>query len=131
MGRDTKLTKELQSKIIEFIRAGTYNETACLACGLGESTFYAWLDRGEKETRGIYRDFLEAVKKAKGEAEARNLMIIQKAGDTNWQAAAWYLERVYPDKYGRRDRVQADLKHDGQIKIVLEEVDGRSEGQDH
>ena len=28
-----------------------------------------------------------------------------KAADRNWQAAAWMLERKYPDEFGRRARV--------------------------
>jgi hypothetical protein len=30
------------------------------------------------------------------------LAIIAQAGRKSWQARAWMLERMYPDRYGRR-----------------------------
>ena len=39
-------------------------------------------------------------------------------GKPTWQAAAWYLERKHPDRWGRRERV--DLKHSGQFKQKVE-----------
>ena len=41
----------------------------------------------------------------------RNVALIQKAAKDNWQAAAWYLERRYPEDYGRRE--QHKLEHTG------------------
>ena len=49
-----------------------------------------------------FREFREAVERARAEAVARNVALVQKAADDSWQAAAWWLERSRPDQYGRR-----------------------------
>ena len=38
------------------------------------------------------------------EAQNRNVVLIQKAAQTNWQASAWYLERSDPTNWGKRER---------------------------
>ncbi len=104
MGRKTKLTPEVQKRICEIIRAGNFAATAASVVGIDESTFYRWMSEGEKATRGQYREFRNAVKKASAEAEQKNVKYIQSAAPKNWQAAAWWLERRNPDTWGRKDR---------------------------
>jgi hypothetical protein len=55
------------------------------------------------------------VNKAVAESESRDLATILKAAQSQWQAAAWRLERRFPEKYGRNDRLKVDAKieHDG------------------
>lgn len=128
-GRPTKFTPERRNQIISLIKAGNYLDTACQASGVTYSAFREWMKRGELEYERImeantskpkkseqeFLDFFEAVQKAEATAEARNLTIINKAAEKNWQAAAWYLERRAPDRWGRRDRVQAELNHTGKV----------------
>jgi hypothetical protein len=72
--------------------------------------------RGKKP----YAAFSAAVEKALAEAESRDLATILKASAKNWTAAAWRLERRYPERYGRFDRVKVDAKieHDGASLIA-------------
>lgn len=78
-GRQSKLTLTVQNDIIKGIRAGlTYEQAAALA-GVGESTFYLWKSKGEKQHSGRYVEFLEALKKANVEARAIHLQRIHKA----------------------------------------------------
>lgn len=51
--------------------------------------------------------------RAKAAAEIKALTTIQQAMPDNWQAAGWYLERTYPDRYGRRERVNLSGANDG------------------
>lgn len=127
-GRPTKFTPERREKIIQLIKAGNYLETATQAAGIDYSTFRNWMNRGEdalqRQSDGDkltkvekeFVDFVEHIQKAEAEAEARNLMIINKAASDSWQAAAWYLERKHHDRWGRKDRVQADVNHSGEVK---------------
>ena len=117
-GRRTKLTPEVQEKVVSAIRAGNYANVAAEYAGIGERTFYRWLQRGQAAKRGIYRQFWQAVKKAEREAEVRAVAIIQKHMEDNWQAAMTYLERKFPDRWGRRDRLRVDLNP----KEALEEL---------
>jgi hypothetical protein len=112
-GRKTKLTKERQDKICELLRAGNYFDAACGAVGITPQTGYNWLKRGNDAKSGIYFDFFEAVKKAEAEAEAATVVIIRKAALDTWQAAAWWLERRFPGKWGKQIR---DIKHSGKVE---------------
>lgn len=90
---------------------------AAAYAGIGQSTLYEWVNRGRAEATRLADDpkakpdpkeapFLELadmVEKARGEAWVRNLMLIQRAArDGTWQAAAWFMERSAPDRWGRR-----------------------------
>lgn len=117
MGRKTKLTKDIQEKLVSAIAHGNYHEVACFLVGIGSSTFYSWMKKGEEEnSKRIYRDFVEAIKKAEAIAEAQRLQVISKASHENWQAAAWYLERRYPDRWGRRKH---ELEHKGELDLNI------------
>ncbi len=108
-GQPTKLTLAVQKRIVELVKAGNYYETACKASGIGETTFYRWKARGEKETSGIYREFWEAIQKATSDAEAHHLENISLAADSGaWQASAWYLERKNHERWRRREKNQIE-----------------------
>lgn len=113
MGRKSKLTPELQEKILFTIRLGNYTKTACLSVGITEASYYSWLAQGEKAKVGKYFEFLEAVKKAEAEGEAHLVGMVVSAGPTNWQAAMTILERKYPDRWGRKDRRDVDITSGG------------------
>lgn len=100
-GRPSKLTPRVQEKIITAIRAGNYAQVAAVYAGIGESTFYRWMDQGERAKAGRYRRFWQAVKEAEGEAEVRAVAIIQRKMPEDWRAAMSYLERQHPKRWGR------------------------------
>lgn len=106
-GRKTKLTKELTDEIVKRIRAGNYIKVACQAVGISHTAYFDWIKKGEE---GIepYDEFLYAVKKAEGEAHVNYVAIIASQAPTQWQAAAWWLERKFPDKWGRKEKIEID-----------------------
>lgn len=129
-GRKSRLSKEVQEQLTNFISRGHFETMACAACGIPESTYFRWKELGEDhlEQRGDrrvlvrakspYREFREAVEKAKAQARMIHLENIRSAafdtvrdGDKtkivskNWTASAWYLERTAPEMFGRRDTV--------------------------
>ena len=125
-GRPTKLNFDTHNKIISAIRAGNYIETAAAYAGINKSTLYDWLKRGEREKQRVaqnprykirksekpYVEFSNAVEKALAEAEVRDVAIIAKAAEEQWQAAAWRLERKFPDRWGRK---RLDIEHSGSV----------------
>ena len=57
----------------------------------------------------------------------RRLARIEKvAEEGNWQADAWVLERKYPDKFGRRDRINVNLDPNKPVEVNLEWADGQA-----
>lgn len=139
-GRPTKLTPEVQREVCAAIAAGNYIEPSAMRAGIDKVTLYNWLRKAGNEinrvNRGIakgrnckitaklqpYVDFLHAVKKAEAEAEARDVAIISKAALTQWQAAAWRLERKHYRRWGRRQNLEIDTtkkKVDKVQRIVM------------
>ncbi len=118
-GRPSKLTFEVEKRLVEAVRAGNSREAAAKAAGISEATFYSWLSRGRKAKRGRFLEFLEAIKKAEGEAEQKAVGRIVEAGQKHWQAAAWWLERKYPKRWARTDRHEVTGKDGGKLSIEL------------
>ncbi|MBW2636985.1 MAG: hypothetical protein JRC86_05605 [Deltaproteobacteria bacterium] len=130
-GRPTKLTQAVQKKIVDAIRMGNYIETAAAYAGVNKVTLYDWLRRGQREKDRVAKnprakirvkerpfvEFSNAVEKALAEAEMRDVAIIGEAAEKQWQAAAWRLERKFPARWGRRDRLQAEIEHSGKMEI--------------
>jgi hypothetical protein len=105
-GRRSKYTPETVDKLTQAIRLGATYKLACDYAGISQETFSQWMN-GKPE-------FSEAVKDAEGEGAVKLLAVIERAangvkGDNGeyiltpvWQAAAWKLERRYPQMYGKQ-----------------------------
>lgn len=105
-GRPTKFSQEIASKIVALIEAGNYIETAASAAGIHKETLYAWLRKGADQSKGEYKNFSDAVYRAVGLAEARDVTTIGKAAIEDWRAAAWRLERRNAKRWGRKDHLE-------------------------
>lgn len=120
----SKLTPEAQRRIYQAIRAGNYKEVACQFAGISGTTLRNWVNKGrQSEAKGndncVYYHFLKGLEEAEAEAEVRNVAIVQRAAEKQWQASAWMLERRHPDRWSRND------KHRLEVKAEVE-VDDRS-----
>lgn len=111
-GRKTVLKPEVSDRILQMLRAGNYVDVACRAAGIGQSTFYDWLARGDREGKAPadapFREFREHVDQARAEGEARNVAVIAKAATRDWKAAAFLLERQYPERWARASMRQEE-----------------------
>ena len=116
VSRPTKLSAEVQEQICNMIRAGNDQETAARIANVHPGTFYRWM----QDERPAYREFREAVEKAHAQAEAGNVTIIVKAAERTWQAAAWWLERRYAPRWGRRERHEISGPDSGPVRLNLE-----------
>jgi hypothetical protein len=113
-GRPTKLSPEVTKMISDAIRAGNYIEVAAAYANIDKATFYDWLKKGQRlkvklakkpdylidEEEQAFIDFSNATKKALADAEVRDVILIGEAAKRSWQAAAWRLERKFPEKWG-------------------------------
>ena len=116
MARPTKLTTEIEERIVAAIRAGNYAGPSARSAGISEATFYRWMARGEKAKSGIHRDFHEAVKRAEADAEVHAVAVIRReiaGGD--WRAAATFLEHRFGDRWRRREAID----HEGTQRLVV------------
>jgi transposase len=93
-GRKSKYTPQTVAKIVQAIELGA---TYALAAGYAGITF---------ETLNVWRKtksgFSEALQEAEGKAAITWLAKIEReASNGDWRAAAWKLERRYPQDYGK------------------------------
>jgi transposase len=110
MGRPTALTPQTQERILSLLRLGNYIDVACKAAGIHKDTFYEWMKRGRsgKAADERHAAFAVEVDSALAQAEARDVQTILMASQATWQAAAWRLERRFPERWSRSDRVRVD-----------------------
>lgn len=92
-----RYVKDVTEKLIQAIELGAIHEHACNYAGISTTTFNKW----RKEKPGFEQLMVEA----EGRAAIKWLAKIEKeASRGTWQAAAWKLERRYPEVYGRTYR---------------------------
>lgn len=110
----SKLTPQLQEEFCKAIENGASILGACGHVGITEKTYYNWIHRAEEaKTRTKYVKFKECVETAKEKALFNFEQVIVSASMEHWQAAAWMLERRYPNMYGKREKIEADVTHKG------------------
>lgn len=120
MAPPTKLTPELQQKICEFVKAGSYPEASIVAAGVSPRTARRWLERGDKARSGPYHDLVLAMARAHAIAKVAKVAVVSKAANAgDWRASAWWLERTDPEHYGRHDQldVKGEVRHEGGIEF--------------
>ena len=126
-----KLTEKQIEALCKNIEAGVPFIHSALAAGIAENTFFYWkkeamklneelqdnhekmddiIKNGTKKEK-ILLKFLNGIKKAEANAILRNVVIINKAAQTSWQAGAWWLERRYPEQFGRRLQMEGNIEH--------------------
>ncbi len=145
IGRKSLLTPELQEEICQYLKEGHYQVTAIDLVGIAESTYYHWLQQGEEasikyengeeltEKETIYMEFLESIKKAIAFSIRRDVAHIDKAGEKDWKARAWKLERMKPALFSLKENVnrQETINHNVHItedvNVKVELSDERAE----
>ena len=103
-----KLNSEITKNICENIKNGIPFKYACKICGVSKSTFYNWHNKGKKANDGLFKEFYDEVEEAKAVAIALRLKRIYKAGEKNWKADAWWLERVF-DEFNPKKKFEGEM----------------------
>jgi hypothetical protein len=122
-----KATARTIKIIMETIRSGATQRDASALAGISEDTLSRW-----KREDG---DFAEQMRQKEIEFKMENVKIIRKAAEKSWQAAAWFLERKYPNEYTNRVRIEQPEPHktgfehmtDEQLNSAIEELRRQNE----
>ena len=94
LGRRPRLTRSLARSIAHHVRNGLPNKDAARLAGIGESTFYRWIERGEEAKDDIYQEFMELLKESLSSFKRANLDIIQRAADTHTTTTTRHIKTV-------------------------------------
>ena len=68
--------------------------------GVNRDTLREWVRQGVRHPAGKYGSFAHDVEQAMAHSEVMDVLGIRKAGEREWTARAWLLERRYPDRWG-------------------------------
>jgi transposase len=102
VSRPRALDGEAAAKVIEATRKGLTRAVAARAAGISPTTLYKELRENPQ--------FAQAIKEAQASGEEALVDIIKGHAFETWQAAAWLLERRYPERYGPpKQRLQHEV----------------------
>lgn len=82
------------------------------------------MQRGKEEESGIYRDFYNAVIEAENYAETKAVRAILKTGEKDAKYLQWWLERKFPERWGRVNDTLRAL-HD-ELKALKARIDAQA-----
>lgn len=132
-GAKPKLKKEDIPECAKLKRAGLNDKDIAAYIGVAPETFCRWMGNPKTE---LQNQLCQELKKAEAEAKTLALAKIQEAGrGGSWQALAWWLERKYPDEFGRPEaqfmkraakeaQEAAEAKFDQVLVKIKETADG-------
>jgi hypothetical protein len=84
------LSEAEEQRLLDFMRAGTAVNVARAAAGIDPERFQRWA-RAESAR----------LETARAEVEARLVTLVAVEARKNWQAAAWMLERDFPERWAK------------------------------
>lgn len=89
---------------MELRKAGVNDKDIAAALGVHEDTFGRWKNRPTTENQ---RRLSRALEKTEADYKANLLTLIyNNAVQRDWKAAAWLLERKYPEEFSRMVKTQ-------------------------
>jgi len=111
---NSKLTEPRITAALLALENGCTRGAAAGAAGVTRSTFWLWMANDPT--------FSDAVEKAELLAEAKMTAAVASKVPTNWQAAAWWLERRKYQDYARRDQVSVSMDITAIIRQAADEM---------
>lgn len=122
-GRDPQLTREKQENIASMLEDSHSIAAVCRCNGIGRSTFYDWLQKGDAQDEGIYAEFSDRVARARGAGEQQLvddiLEMAHEKGDTRTLLSV--LKSRYPDSWGDAEASEEG----GTVNIHLSPTDNQ------
>lgn len=116
-GRE-KLTKDGIEDAIRLCRAGLTDKDIAAYLGVAPETYSRWINHPKTENQ---HQLCQAMKKGEVERKATLVERIMEASDDSWQAAAWLLERKYPQEFAKAQRIM-DTTDSAVLKAAKELV---------
>lgn len=105
----TVMTDEAKDKIVRAVRLGLWPDRAAEMHGIKSGTM--------RKERKIDPAFSTAIKEAEAAAESAVLSRILRHMEKQWTAAAWMLERRWPERWAKRE-VQPPPNRDDARKLL-------------
>lgn len=110
------LREDKRTAIIEMLGEGVPKVHAAAIAGVSEATLHRWVNEDEK--------FKSEVRAAESAAVALRVRRIGKAGEKDWRADSWYLERTQRAEFGSDTgkgsgvAVQINIERGGDTEVI-------------
>ena len=108
--------------LIEALASGLTITASCGLVGIDRSTFYKWKQN--------YPEFKRAVDGARPIIESNMLELIKDQAPTDWRAAAWILERRFPEDFSLKREVDLQVNKSNGTNEVIEFLKQAEEVED-
>ena len=118
MSSDELITAEQMVEVDEAIRRGSHRKRALRAAGISQGDYRKIL-RMASEGINPYHDFVLGMEQA--EASAENALVTKLGAAKDWRAAAFILERRYPEEWGQKIQVEVQKELE-KVFTVAEEI---------
>ena len=117
-GTRSKATAERKEAVLAGLRRGLSRTVAAEAVGVSKDAIRRWTERSPR--------FADEVAQAEAQAQSLLLGLVLDAAakrlPNTWQAAAWVLERRWPDAYGQRQRVEISMDIREEAERIAKEL---------
>jgi transposase len=124
-GRPVALTPEAHRAILDAVSAGATLKTAASCAQVGYRSLTRWVSLGRKGGPAECVALVADLEKATAQAIVEALTKI-RGREQPWQAMAWWLERTYPELYGRENHRIRELER--QVAELCRAVELRGQG---
>jgi hypothetical protein len=111
-GRPTLLNPTRQAALLEAIEQGMPLKQAAAIAGMSYDTLNAWQKRGENESAPEqFRQFCQLLRHSQAVAMQVHLSSICDSAKRDWRAAAWMLERRFPEDFARQQQLEHSVSN--------------------
>lgn len=111
MSKKPKKTKARIDLILENLRKGITKKAACSQAGIDRKTLYKWCETD--------KELAAEVEAAIDVSQSVLVNAVITAAFTDWRAAAWMLERRFPESFAAKRDVAVNInKSDGTDVVV-------------
>lgn len=97
-----RLTRDGIEAAVELCRHGILDKDIAAYLGVSPQTYSTWINHPRTKNQ---LELAEALKRAEVERKAELVKRIESASGDNWTAAAWLLERKYPQEFAKAARI--------------------------
>ena len=118
-GRKTLLTPDTSASICAAIRAGAFDYIAAEAYGVGRTTFYTWMQKGEDEAEDeIYREFRNDVEEARAQARLGAELEVRKGNALAWLRLGPGRDRKHAPGWTEQVEITGDDERPIPLRII-------------
>lgn len=104
MARKKPIDPAVKEQVLNILSAGATMKDAAAYVGVTDDTLRNWMKADS--------EFSASVGKARVQGKIACVGTIRQAAKSNWQAAAWFLERSDPENWGRTTKLLLKVEPD-------------------